>query len=295
MGRRPCCAKEGLNKGAWTAREDKILSNYISIHGEGKWRDLPARAGLKRCGKSCRLRWLNYLRPDIKRGNITEEEEDLIIRLHKLLGNRWSLIAGRLPGRTDNEIKNFWNTNLSKRVKGRKNKNNQKSKQKKSSGDNEAVGVDSSGELGLRNGAGVEPHKAIRTKAIRCTKVFVPRLLDHDLEEKISGAPNSTRGSSSFSFMADQENSSDFFLDFNINDLIISDMVNSELQREDGDGGGTGISAASSCGFPAALQDSSRDKLMLDGWEASDPVQGPEGLELGTLGSFLDSEDDWIK
>ncbi|KAL5572383.1 hypothetical protein UlMin_021980 [Ulmus minor] len=116
MGRSPCCSKEGLNRGAWTAQEDQILSDYIKTHGEGRWRDLPQRAGLKRCGKSCRLRWLNYLRPDIKRGNISPDEEELIIRLHKLLGNRWSLIAGRLPGRTDNEIKNYWNTNLGKRV-----------------------------------------------------------------------------------------------------------------------------------------------------------------------------------
>lgn len=118
MGRSPCCVKEGLNRGAWTSQEDKLLKEYIEVHGEGKWRSLPKRAGLKRCGKSCRLRWLNYLRPDIKRGNITDDEEDLIIRLHKLLGNRWSLIAGRLPGRTDNEIKNYWNTNISKRLHG---------------------------------------------------------------------------------------------------------------------------------------------------------------------------------
>ncbi|XAR49894.1 hypothetical protein NMG60_11004068 [Bertholletia excelsa] len=118
MGRSPCCSKEGLNRGAWTAIEDKILTDYIRLHGEGKWRSLPKRAGLKRCGKSCRLRWLNYLRPDIKRGNITRDEEDLIIRLHKLLGNRWSLIAGRLPGRTDNEIKNYWNTSIAKKVQG---------------------------------------------------------------------------------------------------------------------------------------------------------------------------------
>ncbi|GMI94975.1 hypothetical protein HRI_003166800 [Hibiscus trionum] len=117
MGRSPCCSKEDLNKGAWTAMEDKLLISYIKAHGEGQWRNLPMRAGLKRCGKSCRLRWLNYLRPDIKRGNISHDEEQLIIRLHNLLGNRWSLIAGRLPGRTDNEIKNYWNTTLGKKAK----------------------------------------------------------------------------------------------------------------------------------------------------------------------------------
>ncbi|KAM1809786.1 hypothetical protein ACFX12_026641 [Malus domestica] len=87
MGRKPCCDKEGLNRGAWSAWEDKILTSYIEPNGEGKWRDLPQRAGLNRCGKSYRLRWFNYLRPGIKRGNISSEEEELIIRLHKLLGN----------------------------------------------------------------------------------------------------------------------------------------------------------------------------------------------------------------
>ncbi|XP_062091364.1 transcription factor MYB8-like [Humulus lupulus] len=116
MGRAPCCSKVGLHRGPWTPREDILLTNYIQVHGEGHWRSLPKKAGLLRCGKSCRLRWMNYLRPDIKRGNITPDEDDLIIRLHSLLGNRWSLIAGRLPGRTDNEIKNYWNTHLSKRL-----------------------------------------------------------------------------------------------------------------------------------------------------------------------------------
>ncbi|CAA7401272.1 unnamed protein product [Spirodela intermedia] len=119
MGRSPCCSEEGLNRGTWMAEEDEILARYVRVHGEGNWRSLPKRAGLKRCGKSCRLRWLNYLRPNIKRGNISEQEEDLIVRLHKLLGNRWSLIAGRLPGRTDNEIKNYWNTTLWKKLQGR--------------------------------------------------------------------------------------------------------------------------------------------------------------------------------
>ncbi|BFG32041.1 hypothetical protein CerSpe_183150 [Prunus speciosa] len=117
MGRAPCCSKVGLHRGPWTAREDTFLIQYIQSHGEGHWRSLPKKAGLLRCGKSCRLRWMNYLRPGIKRGNITPDEDDLIVRLHALLGNRWSLIAGRLPGRTDNEIKNYWNTHIIKRLK----------------------------------------------------------------------------------------------------------------------------------------------------------------------------------
>ncbi|XP_008220565.1 PREDICTED: trichome differentiation protein GL1-like [Prunus mume] len=116
MGRSYRCDKDGLSKGAWTALEDQILIDYVKDHGEGRWGKLSRETGLKRCGKSCRLRWLNYLRPEIKRGNITEDEEDLIIRLHKLLGNRWTLIAGRLPGRTDNEIKNYWNSVLRKKA-----------------------------------------------------------------------------------------------------------------------------------------------------------------------------------
>nr|CAB3472978.1 unnamed protein product [Digitaria exilis] len=116
MGRAPCCEKVGLKKGRWTKEEDEILARYIKEHGEGAWRSLPKNAGLLRCGKSCRLRWINYLRADLKRGNISEEEEEMIIKLHATLGNRWSLIAGHLPGRTDNEIKNYWNSHLSRRA-----------------------------------------------------------------------------------------------------------------------------------------------------------------------------------
>ncbi|ONK80138.1 uncharacterized protein A4U43_C01F14290 [Asparagus officinalis] len=115
-GRAPCCAKVGLNKGSWTPEEDMRLIAYIHKYGHGNWRALPKFAGLLRCGKSCRLRWINYLRPDIKRGNFTKEEEDTIIKLHGLLGNKWSKIASCLPGRTDNEIKNVWNTHLKKRL-----------------------------------------------------------------------------------------------------------------------------------------------------------------------------------
>ncbi|GKV00173.1 hypothetical protein SLEP1_g12910 [Rubroshorea leprosula] len=104
----------GVRKGAWTPEEDDLLKKCIQRHGEGKWHQVPFKAGLNRCRKSCRLRWLNYLKPNIKRGEFAEDEVDLIIRLHKLLGNRWSLIAGRLPGRTSNDIKNFWNSHLRK-------------------------------------------------------------------------------------------------------------------------------------------------------------------------------------
>nr|QIG55711.1 MYB transcription factor [Paeonia suffruticosa] len=116
MGRSPCCEKAHTNKGAWTKEEDDRLVAHIQAHGEGCWRSLPRAAGLLRCGKSCRLRWINYLRPDLKRGNFTDEEDELIIKLHSLLGNKWSLIAGRLPGRTDNEIKNYWNTHIRKKL-----------------------------------------------------------------------------------------------------------------------------------------------------------------------------------
>ncbi|CAN7114241.1 unnamed protein product [Brassica rapa subsp. narinosa] len=116
MGRSPCCDKLGLKKGPWTQEEDQKLLAYIEEHGYGSWRSLPEKAGLHRCGKSCRLRWTNYLRPDIKRGKFNLQEEQTIIQLHALLGNRWSAIATHLPKRTDNEIKNYWNTHLKKRL-----------------------------------------------------------------------------------------------------------------------------------------------------------------------------------
>ncbi|XP_041006758.1 transcription factor MYB102-like [Juglans microcarpa x Juglans regia] len=116
MGRAPCCEKNGLKKGPWTPEEDHKLINHIQLHGPGNWRNLPKNAGLQRCGKSCRLRWTNYLRPDIKRGRFSFEEEETIIQLHSILGNKWSSIAARLPGRTDNEIKNYWNTHIRKRM-----------------------------------------------------------------------------------------------------------------------------------------------------------------------------------
>nr|WJZ68975.1 MYBSG6-3 [Gorteria diffusa] len=113
-----------LRKRAWTAQEDRLLKNCIEKYGEGKWHLVPLKAGLNRCRKSCRLRWLNYLSPNIKRGDFHEDEVDLMLRLHKLLGNRWSLIAGRIPGRTGNDVKNYWNTHIRSRSTQQKGKPN---------------------------------------------------------------------------------------------------------------------------------------------------------------------------
>ncbi|KAK2996242.1 hypothetical protein RJ639_039205 [Escallonia herrerae] len=126
MGRAPCCDKANVKRGPWSPEEDAKLKAYIDQHGTGgNWIALPQKIGLKRCGKSCRLRWLNYLRPNIKHGGFSEEEDNLICSFYMSIGSRWSIIAAQLPGRTDNDIKNYWNTRLKKKLLGKQRKEQQ--------------------------------------------------------------------------------------------------------------------------------------------------------------------------
>ncbi|XP_042492541.1 transcription factor MYB36-like [Macadamia integrifolia] len=123
MGRAPCCDKANVKKGPWSPEEDAKLKSYIEQQGTGgNWIALPQKIGLRRCGKSCRLRWLNYLRPNIKHGGFSEEEDNIICSLYISIGSRWSIIAAQLPGRTDNDIKNYWNTRLKKKLLGKQRK-----------------------------------------------------------------------------------------------------------------------------------------------------------------------------
>lgn len=88
-----------LKKGPWTSAEDAILVEYVKKHGEGNWNAVQKHSGLYRCGKSCRLRWANHLRPDLKKGAFTQEEERCIIELHAKMGNKWARMAAEVSGK----------------------------------------------------------------------------------------------------------------------------------------------------------------------------------------------------
>ncbi|XP_038894836.1 transcription factor MYB59-like [Benincasa hispida] len=114
--------EENIRKGPWTEQEDFQLGCFVGLFGDRRWDFIAKVSGLKRTGKSCRLRWVNYLHPGLKRGKMTPHEERLVLELHSKWGNRWSRIARKLPGRTDNEIKNFWRTHMRKVAQEKKKK-----------------------------------------------------------------------------------------------------------------------------------------------------------------------------
>ncbi|KAH9313200.1 hypothetical protein KI387_028235, partial [Taxus chinensis] len=87
MRRHLCCNQQKVKRGLWSPEEDEKLVSFITTNGHGCWSEVPQKSGLQRCGKSCRLRWINYLRPDIRRGNFTPQEEKLIIHFHNMFGN----------------------------------------------------------------------------------------------------------------------------------------------------------------------------------------------------------------
>ncbi|EOA24608.1 hypothetical protein CARUB_v10017875mg [Capsella rubella] len=112
--------QEENRKGPWTEQEDILLVNFVHLFGDRRWDFIAKVSGLNRTGKSCRLRWVNYLHPGLKRGKMTPQEERLVLELHAKWGNRWSKIARKLPGRTDNEIKNYWRTHMRKKAQEKK-------------------------------------------------------------------------------------------------------------------------------------------------------------------------------
>ncbi|KZV51269.1 myb-related protein Zm1-like [Dorcoceras hygrometricum] len=190
-GRAPCCDKSKVKKGPWSPAEDSRLINFVQKNGHSNWRALPKQAGLLRCGKSCRLRWINYLSPDVKRGNFTSEEEQTIINLHNSIGNKWSKIASYLPGRTDNEIKNVWNTHLKKRLtrKSVDNMEHSSSQSHTSSSSTQLVQMDKSLDDQMIHQSNMEGHSQ------KLDSVEQTTTIDSPTSSYASSYPNSSKDS----------------------------------------------------------------------------------------------------
>ncbi|QCD85485.1 myb proto-oncogene protein [Vigna unguiculata] len=100
-----------VKKGPWSREEDEVLLRHVQKYGPREWSSIRSKGLLPRTGKSCRLRWVNKLRPNLKTGcKFSAEEERLVMEMQAQFGNKWAKIATYLPGRTDNDVKNFWSS-----------------------------------------------------------------------------------------------------------------------------------------------------------------------------------------